>query len=495
MPHTPSAWKRLRKSEKRRRQNRVAAKKIKLQRREVATTLTTIESSKTAIAAAKPDTDTTKAKTDLDAATAKAPADIKTTQVMLDRAATKGYIHPNKAARLKSRLVKRARAATKCNAFRAPDGVQGPPGWQNGKSPPTARLFCVSTHMAENANSFCVATIGTGEINWGLFCCTLLRGCAMVRIAVLIALFVRGSGTRRARPTTKTPSETSCPPRRLPTEQRRCCGSGNRPGIWFDKAAEWKPLERTGTRNSSIRSRRSERRSTMTATFRKRFRPTFRKYPCRPRRHSKRPTVRPSRTTRRRKKIPRRQRIRSGMEGLRQGKRSVDLLALVDTKAHTLAGEWKKDGKALVGTAADKWSVLQLPYEPGEEYDLELTCRRVKGDDCLTFGLVAGGRQFTMYLDGFASRGYETGFELVDEKLVTTFKGGPLLKLGKDTAITFSVRAGEIDLFVGGKPITNFKGDFARLSLHEGHRTPNAKALFLRLSAVQRVPSNSTASR
>jgi small subunit ribosomal protein S20 len=32
---------------------------------------------------------------------------------MLDRAATKGYIHPNKAARLKSRLVKRARAATK----------------------------------------------------------------------------------------------------------------------------------------------------------------------------------------------------------------------------------------------------------------------------------------------------------------------------------------------------------------------------------------------
>ena len=34
-------------------------------------------------------------------------------QAMLDRAATKGYIHPNKAARLKSRLVKRARAVTK----------------------------------------------------------------------------------------------------------------------------------------------------------------------------------------------------------------------------------------------------------------------------------------------------------------------------------------------------------------------------------------------
>jgi small subunit ribosomal protein S20 len=87
MPHTPSAWKRLRKTEKRRRQNRAAAKKLKLQRKEVATAITGTDAAKTA-------------------------TEIKNTQAMLDRAATKGYIHPNKAARLKSRLVKRARAAT-----------------------------------------------------------------------------------------------------------------------------------------------------------------------------------------------------------------------------------------------------------------------------------------------------------------------------------------------------------------------------------------------
>jgi small subunit ribosomal protein S20 len=86
MPHTPSAWKRLRKAEKRRRQNRAAAKKIKAQRREVATALTGTDA-------------------------AKAATEVKNTQVLLDRAATKGYIHANKAARLKSRLVKRARAA------------------------------------------------------------------------------------------------------------------------------------------------------------------------------------------------------------------------------------------------------------------------------------------------------------------------------------------------------------------------------------------------
>jgi small subunit ribosomal protein S20 len=86
MPHTHSAWKRLRKNEKRRRQNRAAAKKLKGQRRAVADAIKGTDADKTA-------------------------TEIKNTQAVLDRAATKGYIHPNKAARLKSRLVKKARAA------------------------------------------------------------------------------------------------------------------------------------------------------------------------------------------------------------------------------------------------------------------------------------------------------------------------------------------------------------------------------------------------
>lgn len=86
MPHTASAWKRLRKSEKRRRSNRAAAKKIKGQRKEVADAILGTDTAKTA-------------------------TELKVTQAILDRAATKGYIHKNKAARLKSRLVKRLRAA------------------------------------------------------------------------------------------------------------------------------------------------------------------------------------------------------------------------------------------------------------------------------------------------------------------------------------------------------------------------------------------------
>jgi small subunit ribosomal protein S20 len=85
MPHTPSAAKRLRKSEARRKRNRLAAKKIKTQRKASDVALKAGDAAKTA-------------------------TEFQTTQAMLDRAADKGYIHKNKAARLKSRLVKRLRA-------------------------------------------------------------------------------------------------------------------------------------------------------------------------------------------------------------------------------------------------------------------------------------------------------------------------------------------------------------------------------------------------
>jgi small subunit ribosomal protein S20 len=88
MPHTASAEKRMRKSEKRRRHNRTVAKGIKAKRKELEVVLAGKDTAKTA-------------------------ESIKVVQATLDRAADKGYIHKNKAARLKSRLVKRQRAAAK----------------------------------------------------------------------------------------------------------------------------------------------------------------------------------------------------------------------------------------------------------------------------------------------------------------------------------------------------------------------------------------------
>ena len=82
MPHTKSAWKRMRKSEELRDHNRVIIRKLKIQLKAFLVAVKTGDK-------------------------AKAGEEMKTTVKLFDRAGTKGYIHRNKAARMKSRLALR----------------------------------------------------------------------------------------------------------------------------------------------------------------------------------------------------------------------------------------------------------------------------------------------------------------------------------------------------------------------------------------------------
>jgi len=86
VPHTKSAIKRLKQTEKRTKQNR---RNIKLLKQQIRTLLDAIKVS-----------DWTKA-----------DAEMKMTFRKLDQAGAKRTIHPNKASRLKSRLTKRLVAA------------------------------------------------------------------------------------------------------------------------------------------------------------------------------------------------------------------------------------------------------------------------------------------------------------------------------------------------------------------------------------------------
>jgi hypothetical protein len=173
-------------------------------------------------------------------------------------------------------------------------------------------------------------------------------------------------------------------------------------------------------------------------------------------------------------------------EGLARAS-AIHLLPLVDTKAHAVVGEWKRDGRAIVGRgASEKRAQIKLPYELGEEYDIEVTCRRVGGDDAISVGLpLGGGRAVLVNIDGWPGRGYATGFEFIDKKQssdnVATAKGR-LLNNDVDYPIRCSVRSGKIEVFVDGKLITSFKGDFARLSLFDEYRLPNDKVPFLIVS-------------
>jgi small subunit ribosomal protein S20 len=88
MPNTKSAAKRMRIEQKRRTRNRAVKSAVK----------TYIGKAQRAIAT-QPDEETTLAA-------------VRQALSQLDRAATKGVLHPNNAARRKSRLMKRLNAAT-----------------------------------------------------------------------------------------------------------------------------------------------------------------------------------------------------------------------------------------------------------------------------------------------------------------------------------------------------------------------------------------------
>ncbi len=80
MPHTKSAWKRMKQAELRQKRNRTVLKAVKLKTREAVAVLKTGDA-------------------------VKAAEELKLTQKKLDQAAAGGYIHRNKAARLKSRFA------------------------------------------------------------------------------------------------------------------------------------------------------------------------------------------------------------------------------------------------------------------------------------------------------------------------------------------------------------------------------------------------------
>ena len=94
MPHTKSAIKRLKQAEKRQKLTRRMLKLVKIQTKELAVSMKTGDPALIVPAMS---------------ATAK----------KLDQAAAKGYIHPNKAARLKSRAAKKLQAIQKAPASKA----------------------------------------------------------------------------------------------------------------------------------------------------------------------------------------------------------------------------------------------------------------------------------------------------------------------------------------------------------------------------------------
>ncbi|MBI3856520.1 MAG: hypothetical protein HY293_12605, partial [Planctomycetes bacterium] len=163
------------------------------------------------------------------------------------------------------------------------------------------------------------------------------------------------------------------------------------------------------------------------------------------------------------------------------GGAAIDLLENLDPARDAVAGTWKVEGKTLVTPAAD-FSRLQVAAALPAEYDLEVVAQRAAADkpDTLVIGLVGGGAQFMVGLDG--NMGSKSGLDAIDGKRFVeneTTRDGAVFSADKPSTILCSVRKDRVTVSVDGKVLLDWKAEFPRLSLRTAWATRDPKFLFL----------------
>ena len=103
-------------------------------------------------------------------------------------------------------------------------------------------------------------------------------------------------------------------------------------------------------------------------------------------------------------------------------------------------------------------------------YDLNLTVKRLSGDNTFAVRLVAQGRSFLACVDAHDGQAW-CGLEMLDGRWVhqneETSSGG-VLETGKTRTLVFSVRDRGVTVTADGQEVIRWRGDFNRLSTSPG---------------------------
>jgi hypothetical protein len=155
---------------------------------------------------------------------------------------------------------------------------------------------------------------------------------------------------------------------------------------------------------------------------------------------------------------------------------ATGLIRIFDPKTDAVAGEWRLTDLALASPAkvGGVPHRAQLPYAPGEEYDVHLDFEKDRSGGYFGLGLPAAWGQFMLIFDGASC-----GLHLVDGKPFNANETTARAILKDRTRVLCSVRTTRISVRVDGEMAIDWYVAAGRLSFDEGWRIPNEKALFL----------------
>jgi len=159
-------------------------------------------------------------------------------------------------------------------------------------------------------------------------------------------------------------------------------------------------------------------------------------------------------------------------------KGAVDLLALIDPKKDASRGAWEGKGAALITPAAID-TLLQVPYVPPAEYDLDLSVEWKDGPDGFGIGVAHGEAQVMMMIGSWHQKHAGLRFieGVMEDRNETSYTGALFVK-GKPLRVVCAVRSSSLEVMVDGKRILQWKADWKRVS-PGGWETPTKGALAL----------------
>jgi len=142
----------------------------------------------------------------------------------------------------------------------------------------------------------------------------------------------------------------------------------------------------------------------------------------------------------------------------------IDLLKIIDTDRDRLKGNWTKENGALI-TRGETRSVLQVPQQLPEQYQLRFTVERFRGERGLNVALVVGGKPAMAVFDAW--KGTSSGLTMIDNKNeqnnVTLFREKVLSK--EPSEIVCTVHHRHVHVACNGKTLVQWFGRPSQLSL------------------------------
>jgi len=143
----------------------------------------------------------------------------------------------------------------------------------------------------------------------------------------------------------------------------------------------------------------------------------------------------------------------------------VNLLTQIRPERDQVRGTWRMEGASLI-TPKDQAATLVIPSAVPLEYVLTVVAERILGNDSLNLGLIVGGRQTMLTLDGWGSKA--SGLNTIEGRTasdnVTTFRS-PVFLPGKPSTIVCTVRLAGVQVSCNGQVVMNWTGNPDQLDL------------------------------